>query len=147
MDFNRFISIEICFVTTQNLPTPTSLSKVVWLQYPRIPNLKESIDLRVKSNEWNAKILLFTIWQFKLQFLWLAKWFFQLYKKGNWAFPCIRFPPLSQQTWLENSNFGNIQPWKPSSFIIEYKNSLLLHKLYNKNTVENEWISLNLQHQ
>ena len=28
-----------------------------------------------------------------------------------------------------------------------YKNLLLLHKLYNKNTVENEWISLNLQHQ
>ena len=27
------------------------------------------------------------------------------------------------------------------------KNSLLLHKLYNKNTVENEWICLNLQHQ
>ena len=28
-----------------------------------------------------------------------------------------------------------------------YKNVLLLHKLYNNNTVENEWISLNLQHQ
>ena len=34
----------------------------------------------------------------------------------------------------------------PEMFTL-YKNSLLLHKLYNKNTVEIEWISLNLQHQ
>ena len=34
----------------------------------------------------------------------------------------------------------------PEMFTL-YKTSLLLHKLYNNNTVENEWINLNLQHQ